>query len=81
MKTPSDREVSVLDVYQEFDAIRSKHNIGRWLSKGTVRKYAFELPGVPSEATYLKAAYPFSSEYPFFSSCKAIFTSPHYPIL
>ena len=34
--------------------------IAKWASKSVVRKYAFELPGVPAEASYLKVVYPFT---------------------
>ncbi|KAF9923095.1 DNA polymerase alpha catalytic subunit [Linnemannia zychae] len=53
-------EVDMADVYTEFDSIRQEHKITSWLSKPVERKYAFELPGVPSSAEYLKVVYKYS---------------------
>jgi len=74
MKTPTTKKVEMLDLYQEFGEMAQKHKISKWLSKGVQRKYAFELPNVPSEATYLKVAYSFSSECLFFFGC--VFAPP-----
>jgi DNA polymerase alpha subunit A len=53
-------EVEMTDVYTEFDSIRQAHKITSWLSKPVERKYAFELPGIPSSAEYLKVVYKYS---------------------
>ncbi|KAG9067392.1 DNA-directed DNA polymerase alpha catalytic subunit pol1 [Linnemannia hyalina] len=53
-------EVEMADVYTEFDSIRQSHKITSWLSKPVERKYAFELPGIPSTAKYLKVVYKYS---------------------
>ncbi|KAF9155077.1 DNA-directed DNA polymerase alpha catalytic subunit pol1 [Linnemannia schmuckeri] len=53
-------EVDMADVYTEFDSIRQAHKITSWLSKPVERKYAFELPGIPSSAEYLKVVYKYS---------------------
>ncbi|KAG0267938.1 DNA-directed DNA polymerase alpha catalytic subunit pol1 [Linnemannia exigua] len=53
-------EVDMADVYTEFDSIRQAHKITSWLSKPVERKYAFELPGIPSSADYLKVVYKYS---------------------
>lgn len=47
------------DVYAEFDALRTRFGIQSWLGKWVTRKYAFELPDVPSEGEYLKVKYGF----------------------
>ena len=47
------------DVYEEFDSIRERHGITSFAGKFVTRKYAFELPGIPPEAEYLKVVYPF----------------------
>lgn len=68
-------EVDMADVYTEFDSIRQAHKITSWLSKPVERKYAFELPGIPSSAEYLKVVYKYSRKllrifvhgYPAFS--------------
>jgi DNA polymerase alpha subunit A len=65
MKTPTKKKVEVLDMYQEFSEVAEKHKISKWLSKPVQRKYAFELPNVPEESTYLKVAYSFASMIPF----------------
>lgn len=45
------------DVYSELSTVCTKHRIKKWASKSTTRKYAFEIPGVPHEAEYLKMVY------------------------
>ncbi|KAL5033467.1 DNA-directed DNA polymerase alpha catalytic subunit pol1 [Batrachochytrium dendrobatidis] len=57
---PTDTAVTMADVYQEFDTIRQKHQISEFSSRSVSRKYAFELPNIPSESDYLKVLYPFS---------------------
>ena len=47
------------DVFEEFDALRSRHGISAWLGKWVTRRYAFELPDVPAEGRYLKIKYGF----------------------
>ncbi|KAF9209565.1 DNA-directed DNA polymerase alpha catalytic subunit pol1 [Haplosporangium sp. Z 27] len=54
-------EVDMADVYTEFDSIRQAHKITSWLSKPVERKYAFDLPGIPSSGEYLKVVYKYSS--------------------
>ena len=56
---PSDKVPGEDDVYEEFDAIRSRHGIQAWLGKWVTRKYAFELPDVPAEGEYMKVKYGF----------------------
>lgn len=53
-------EVDMADVYTEFDSIRQAYRITSWLSKPVERKYAFELPGIPSSGEYLKVVYKYS---------------------
>lgn len=55
----TDRSVTMEDVYQEVDAIRSKHKVTTWAAKPVSRKYAFELEDVPAESDYLKVVYSF----------------------
>ncbi|KAL9933797.1 hypothetical protein V8E36_007455 [Tilletia maclaganii] len=50
------------DVEDELDEVTKKLDIERYLSKWVDRNYAFELPGVPSKARYLKIRYGF--DYP-----------------
>ncbi|KAI8588729.1 DNA polymerase family B-domain-containing protein [Geranomyces variabilis] len=57
---PTDKEVTMTDVYTEFDELRRKHRVTEFASAKVTRNYAFELPGVPAEAEYLKVVYPFS---------------------
>ncbi|KAI8601789.1 DNA polymerase family B-domain-containing protein [Dissophora ornata] len=56
----TDVEVDMTDVYTEFDSIRQAHKISSWLSKPVERKYAFDLPGIPTSAEYLKVVYKYS---------------------
>lgn len=52
-------EVDMNDVYQEVDVIMSKLKVEMHKIKPSTRKYAFELPGIPKEAEYLKLLYPY----------------------
>ncbi|KAF9422052.1 DNA-directed DNA polymerase alpha catalytic subunit pol1 [Podila epigama] len=54
-------EVDMSSVYTEFDEIRQAYKIPSFLSKPVERKYAFDLPGVPGTAEYLKVVYPYTS--------------------
>lgn len=56
---PTDAVPGEDDVYEEFDSMRSKFGIQSWLGKWVTRKYAFELPDVPSQGEYLKVKYGF----------------------
>lgn len=47
------------DVYEEVDGIMSRMKVGMHKIKPCTRKYAFEMPGVPKEAEYLKLLYPY----------------------
>ncbi|ORY28383.1 hypothetical protein BCR33DRAFT_667040 [Rhizoclosmatium globosum] len=53
----TDIDVSMADVYEEFDNVRSKFGVKEHKSRPVSRKYAFELPGIPVESDYLKVAY------------------------
>ncbi|KAJ8125386.1 hypothetical protein O1611_g8253 [Lasiodiplodia mahajangana] len=53
-------EVEIPDVYSEVEDIMSKMNVERHMVKPCNRKYAFELPGIPQEAQYLKLLYPYT---------------------
>ena len=53
-------DVTMMDVYQEFDVLRKKMGISNFKSKPVERNYCFELPGIPSKAEYLKVVYSFS---------------------
>lgn len=56
----TDEEVQMMEVYSEVDATMTKMNVGMYKSKACTRKYAFELPGIPKEAQYLKLFYPYT---------------------
>jgi DNA polymerase alpha subunit A len=55
-------EVEMMDVYSEVDDIMTKMNVGMHKIKQCTRKYAFELPGIPKEAQYMKLLYPYTSK-------------------
>lgn len=59
-------EVDMKDVYEEVDELMGRMKVGMHKIKPCTRKYAFELPGIPKEAEYLKLLYPYSSKF-FFS--------------
>lgn len=52
--------VAFEDVQAEVAELAEKYGIARFGCKKVVRKYAFELPGVPHESEYLKMVYPFN---------------------
>lgn len=47
------------DIMDEFEAMRERYGIKAWIGKWVTRKYAFELPDVPAEGSYLKVKYGF----------------------
>lgn len=55
-------EVSMMDVYEEVDALMTKMKVGMHKIKQCSRKYAFELPGIPKEAQYMKLLYSYTSQ-------------------
>eukprot|EP01135_Chromosphaera_perkinsii_P004895 Nk52_evm15s303 gene=Nk52_evmTU15s303 len=58
----TDVKVTMGDVYNEFLELAQSKGIKKFLAKSVERKYAFELPNIPSEGTYLKVKY--SSQFP-----------------
>lgn len=55
----TDEQVDMNDVYQEVDKLMTKFKVNMHKIKPCTRKYAFELPGIPKEADYLKLLYPY----------------------
>lgn len=55
-------EVEMKDVYSEVDTIMTKMNVDMYKIKACTRRYAFEMPGIPKEAKYLKCLYPYTSK-------------------
>ncbi|KAI0911574.1 hypothetical protein F4823DRAFT_560852 [Ustulina deusta] len=53
-------EVEMMHIYSEVDEIMTKMKVGMHKIKACNRKYAFELPGIPREAQYLKLLYPYT---------------------
>lgn len=54
----------MIDVYQDFDALRKRVGIKSFKGKFVKRKYAFGEPDVPTgESQWLKVVYPFSGKY------------------
>ncbi|KAI2637333.1 hypothetical protein GGS21DRAFT_472645 [Xylaria nigripes] len=53
-------QVELMDVYSEVDEIMTKMNVDVHKIKACNRRYAFELPGIPREAQYLKLLYPYT---------------------
>ena len=56
----TDIEVTMGDVYTEFDQMRKRLDIREFDSCVVNRKYAFEKAGIPLESEYLKVAYSFN---------------------
>lgn len=57
----TDEEVDMEDVYGEVDEMMSKLRVRMHKIKPSTRKYAFEMPGIPKEAEYLKLLYPYDN--------------------
>lgn len=57
----TDEEVDMESVYSEVDGMMSKLRVRMHKIKPTSRKYAFEMPGIPKEAEYLKLLYPYDN--------------------
>ena len=53
-------EVEMGDVYEEVDKLMTKFKVTMHKIKPCSRKYAFEMPGIPKEADYLKLLYPYT---------------------
>lgn len=58
----TDETVEMTDVYEEVDEVMTKMKVDMYKIKACTRKYAFELPGVPKEAQYMKLLYPYTSK-------------------
>jgi DNA polymerase alpha subunit A len=58
----TDEEVGFGDVYEEVDQLMSRNKVSMHKIKECERKYAFELPGVPKQADYLKLLYPYDKQ-------------------
>lgn len=56
----NEEEVTLKDVYEEVAAVAAKHQIAKFGCKKVARRYAFEIPGIPMEADYIKMVYPFT---------------------
>lgn len=53
-------EVEMMNVYDEVDGLMTKMRVDMHKIKACKRKYAFELPGIPKEAQYMKLLYPYT---------------------
>lgn len=56
----TEEEVEMGDVSEEVDNLMTKNKVNLHKIKPCSRKYAFELPGIPKEADYLKLLYPYT---------------------
>ena len=56
----TNEDVEMGDVYEEVDKLMTKFKVNMHKIKPCSRKYAFELPGIPKEADYLKLLYPYN---------------------
>lgn len=52
-------EITLREVHEEISAMAASHRIGRFGCKKVLRRYAFEIPGIPMEADYIKMVYGF----------------------
>lgn len=56
----SAKEVEMEHICDEIDEIMTKMKVEMYKLKTCTRKYAFELPGIPKEAQYMKLLYPYT---------------------
>ncbi|XP_071798357.1 DNA polymerase alpha catalytic subunit-like [Asterias amurensis] len=56
-KQNTGQEVTMTDVYHEFDELTNKYKIMRYRSKKVTKQYCFEKEGVPAESEYLEVRY------------------------
>lgn len=56
----SGEPVTLKDVYQEVSDLATAHRISKFGCKKVLRRYAFEVPGIPVEADYIKMVYGFA---------------------
>ena len=54
------KQVEMMDVYNEVDSLMTRIKAGMYKIKSCERKYAFELPEIPTEGQYLKLLYPYT---------------------
>lgn len=60
-KTSSDEDVTMMDVYKEFnERIAERYKILQYKSRKVERNYAFSIPDVPMKSEYLEVMYPVS---------------------
>lgn len=60
-KTSLDEDVTMLDVYKEFnERIAERYKILQYKSRKVERHYAFSIPDVPMKSEYLEVMYPVS---------------------
>ncbi|KAJ8030159.1 DNA polymerase alpha catalytic subunit [Holothuria leucospilota] len=57
-----DKEVTMMDVYEEFDELASQYKITKYRSKKVTKQYCFSVSGVPAESEYLEVRY--GAEFP-----------------
>ncbi|KAJ1730945.1 DNA-directed DNA polymerase alpha catalytic subunit pol1, partial [Coemansia sp. Benny D160-2] len=55
----TDERYPVLAVHRELETLAPRHGVREFACKPVERKYAFEVPGVPASAEYLKVVYGF----------------------
>ncbi|XP_038050658.1 DNA polymerase alpha catalytic subunit-like [Patiria miniata] len=55
-------EVSMVDIYQEFDKLANHYKIMKYRSKKVTKQYCFEKDGIPSESEYQEVRY--GAEFP-----------------
>jgi DNA polymerase alpha subunit A len=60
-KTSLDEDVTMMDVYKEFnERIAERYKILQYKSRKVERNYAFSIPDVPVKSEYLEVMYPVS---------------------
>ncbi|XP_022101936.1 DNA polymerase alpha catalytic subunit-like [Acanthaster planci] len=55
-------EVTMVDIYQEFDQVANHYKIMKYRSKKVTKQYCFEKENIPSESEYQEVRY--GAEYP-----------------
>lgn len=59
---PTDQEVTMMDVYQEFNsAVASEIGLKEFKSRKVTKSYCFNLPDIPAQCDYLEVKYSVSA--------------------
>lgn len=63
---PTDEEVTMMDVYEEFNnSVASELGLKEFKSRKVTKNYSFDLPDIPAQSDYLEVKYSVSIQQTF----------------